>query len=228
MFYVLVLLNAINGTCNNINISKRYGCSIWLLFRFKVSSTLSWSPASRWWARRSWVPSKTLFFFVGFLVSFTNFSLLHRPHHGTKIDCSKHHVKHSLRWINDFTGIYGDFFILYTCYFAGFIDFIVEPSFQVMGDMIEKITAPAKTGNGAQAGKVDKATSMSSFDSRSSTPRSPRTPNSPGSLSNSLVLTRFILMHFICLYISINRCWCDTKHTTNSSGSLNKSRDSLH
>ena len=63
-----------------------------------------------------------------------------------------------------------------TLILAGFIDFIVDPSFQVMGDMLAKITTPA-----GSSGKADKATSVSSLDSRNSSPRSPRSPHTPPS-----------------------------------------------
>ena len=63
----------------------------------------------------------------------------------------------------------------------GFIDFIVDPSFQVMGDMIEKVIAPIqKRSSGQDTGKMDKATSTASLDSRCSTPGTPRSPSSPG------------------------------------------------
>ena len=66
---------------------------------------------------------------------------------------------------------------------VGFIDFIVEPSFQVMGDMLEKIVIPLHQRNTIAEevfDKVDKATSTTSLSSRPSTPGTPRSPVSPG------------------------------------------------
>ena len=66
----------------------------------------------------------------------------------------------------------------------GFIDFIVDPSFQVMGDMLERIVTPLQQRNTISEetpfDKADKATSTTSLSSRSSTPSTPRSPNSPG------------------------------------------------
>ena len=67
---------------------------------------------------------------------------------------------------------------------AGFIDFIVDPSFQVMGDMLEKIIIPLQQRNaineeGFQQ-QADKATSTTSLSSRPNTPGTPKSPNSPG------------------------------------------------
>ena len=44
---------------------------------------------------------------------------------------------------------------------AGFIDFIVEPSFQVMGDMLDKILCPLRSSSGHN---VDEAISEEVFD----------------------------------------------------------------
>ncbi|KAH9489597.1 Calcium/calmodulin-dependent 3',5'-cyclic nucleotide phosphodiesterase 1C [Bulinus truncatus] len=76
----------------------------------------------------------------------------------------------------------------------GFIDFIVEPSFQVMGDMLEKVMSPLHQ-QGSSAGlsirnideaiseevfeskeKRDKSTSTTSLCSRPNTPKSPASP----------------------------------------------------
>jgi calcium/calmodulin-dependent 3',5'-cyclic nucleotide phosphodiesterase len=62
--------------------------------------------------------------------------------------------------------------------FQGFIDFIVDPSFQVMGDMIEKIMEPIRQNR--QEGKIDKATSTASLNSKPESPATPRSPPSPG------------------------------------------------
>ncbi|KAK2144659.1 hypothetical protein LSH36_739g01001 [Paralvinella palmiformis] len=61
----------------------------------------------------------------------------------------------------------------------GFIDFIVDPSFQVMGDMMEKIVMPLhhrNTGITEESfdNHADKATSTTSLSSRSSTPLTPK------------------------------------------------------
>lgn len=64
------------------------------------------------------------------------------------------------------------------CLFAGFIDFIVEPSFTVMGDMLDKILIPLR--NPSQASIHDDPISEEVFDkekqgtggSRSSSARS--------------------------------------------------------
>ena len=78
---------------------------------------------------------------------------------------------------------------------AGFIDFIVDPSFQVMGDMLEKIIEPMQRRNACTISEegddpnavVDKATSTTSITSSSSSSSTPKSP-SPGSLSPSLSL----------------------------------------
>uniref|UniRef100_A0A2C9K178 PDEase domain-containing protein n=1 Tax=Biomphalaria glabrata TaxID=6526 RepID=A0A2C9K178_BIOGL len=76
----------------------------------------------------------------------------------------------------------------------GFIDFIVDPSFQVMGDMLEKVMSPLHQ-QGSNPGlsirnideaiseevfenkeKRDKSTSTSSLCSRPGTPKSPASP----------------------------------------------------
>ncbi len=73
-----------------------------------------------------------------------------------------------------------DFFL-----FIGFIDFIVDPSFQVMGDMLAKIIAPLQQRNSTISEESfnqsceDKATSTTSLSSRPSTPGTPRS-HSPG------------------------------------------------
>ncbi len=82
---------------------------------------------------------------------------------------------------------------------AGFIDFIVDPSFQVMGDMLEKIILPLHQRNTIaeecfSPDKTDKATSTTSLGSRSGTPGTPRSPVSPGS----------------CVRY---RCWVEPGHT---------------
>ena len=71
---------------------------------------------------------------------------------------------------------------------AGFIDFIVDPSFQVMGDMLEKIIEPMQRRNACTISEegddavVDKATSTTSITSSSSSSSTPKSP-SPGLLS---------------------------------------------
>ena len=45
--------------------------------------------------------------------------------------------------------------------FPGFIDFIVEPSFQVMGDMLDKILSPLRNASGHN---IDQAISEEVFD----------------------------------------------------------------
>ena len=63
---------------------------------------------------------------------------------------------------------------------AGFIDFIVDPSFQVMGDMLEKILSPLQQSSSPRPAiteevneKRDQFTSTTSLSSRPSTPKSP-------------------------------------------------------
>lgn len=67
---------------------------------------------------------------------------------------------------------------------TGFIDFIVDPSFQVMGDMLEKIIIPLQRRNNTISEeafeKADKATSTTSLSSRCSTPATPKSPLSAG------------------------------------------------
>ena len=69
---------------------------------------------------------------------------------------------------------------------TGFIDFIVDPSFQVMGDMLEKIVLPLQQRNAVISEespvdmRVDKATSTTSLSSRPNTPATPKSPTSPG------------------------------------------------
>ncbi len=77
--------------------------------------------------------------------------------------------------------------IIYVICYIGFIDFIVDPSFQVMGDMLEKIILPLHQRNTiteevfSSQERVDKATSTTSLSSRPSTPGTPRSgPQSPG------------------------------------------------
>lgn len=55
--------------------------------------------------------------------------------------------------------------------FLGFIDFIVDPSFTVMGDMLDKIIMPLHQRNtiAEENNRADKATSTTSLISRVST-----------------------------------------------------------
>ena len=50
--------------------------------------------------------------------------------------------------------------------FVGFIDFIVEPSFQVMGDMLEKILSPLRSQS---SHNIDEAISEEVFDKETCT-----------------------------------------------------------
>jgi len=66
---------------------------------------------------------------------------------------------------------------------AGFIDFIVDPSFQVMGDMLEKITVQLQQqrsdddddddDNGGGSLKINRATNTGSMDSLKSSDSMP-------------------------------------------------------
>ena len=100
---------------------------------------------------------------------------------------------------------------------AGFIDFIVDPSFQVMGDMLEKIILPLHQRNTiaeecfSPSDKMDKATSTTSLSSRSSTPGTPRSPLSPGlfvrlgyagSHMNVSCKSRIRITHFLQQYFT--------------------------
>ncbi|KAK7494488.1 hypothetical protein BaRGS_00014380, partial [Batillaria attramentaria] len=74
----------------------------------------------------------------------------------------------------------------------GFIEFIVDPSFQVMGDMLDKVLSPLHQQSGTSRGAVEESISEEVFESRenrrdkststsglSSRPNTPRTPLSP-------------------------------------------------
>ncbi|ELU10052.1 hypothetical protein CAPTEDRAFT_103680 [Capitella teleta] len=73
----------------------------------------------------------------------------------------------------------------------GFIDFIVDPSFQVMGDMLERVVTPLQQRNTISEEvnfeRADKATSTTSLTSHCSTPSTPRSPDSPGGSSLALL-----------------------------------------
>ena len=85
------------------------------------------------------------------------------------------------------------FFPLLFFYLSGFIDFIVEPSFQVMGDMLERVMSPlqhqgmppSRSGHIDEAiseevfegrDKRDKSTSTTSLLSRAGTPKAAALP----------------------------------------------------
>ena len=55
---------------------------------------------------------------------------------------------------------------LIVLYILGFIDFIVEPSFQVMGDMLEKILSPLRSQS---SHNIDEAISEEVFDKETCT-----------------------------------------------------------
>lgn len=89
---------------------------------------------------------------------------------------------------------YLDSVIFYEAMFfgTGFIDFIVDPSFQVMGDMLDKILSPLHKQE-QSARNIDEAISEEVFEDKvnrssggsslSSRPSTPKTPLSPGTLA---------------------------------------------
>ena len=91
--------------------------------------------------------------------------------------------------------------------FAGFIEFIVDPSFQVMGDMLEKVLTPLHQQQSSRA-TVDEAISEEVFESRenkrdkgtstseTSRPNTPRTPLSPCKAGTDLNLAEVFVSLF--------------------------------
>ena len=77
--------------------------------------------------------------------------------------------------------------MLISFYLSGFIDFIVDPSFQVMGDMLDKIIIPLKQKQNGTGGSEKKTTrktaSITSLDSTDSDDSTAQVDQSTGGLS---------------------------------------------
>ena len=91
---------------------------------------------------------------------------------------------------------------------AGFIDFIVEPSFQVMGDMLDKILAPMQQKRSeddedeSAVQKVNRATNTGSVDSLRSTESVSGAVHAATALQVPDVCTfsgMFLLLHVLCI-----------------------------